>query len=615
MKRVFYLFSIILFLGSFVDRSSDSYTIKGKVTDDNGIPLIAASITEVGTNNATITDYDGMFTLRLSSKGVEFDISYTGYMSKTLKANKTDYTIILETGAVLDEIILTNYSIGQKAKRFFNKVSSPIATHHHTKDYEGSPENYTHFEDNSFKSTTQDPLATMSIDVDRASYSNVRRFIDQGSLPPKDAVRTEEMINYFNYDYSGPEQFSSSPFKVYQALTDCPWNQDHQLLHVAMKAKTLDRSDIPASNFVFLIDVSGSMSSANKLPLLKESYKLLVNQLGAEDRISIVVYAGSAGAVLEGAKGDDKEAILNALDQLQAGGSTAGAAGILKAYELGKKHFIKGGNNRILLATDGDFNVGVSSDGELVRLIEKERESGIYLSILGFGMGNYQDSKMQELAGKGNGNHFYIDNIDEAKKSLIEEFGSTLYTVAKDVKIQIEFNPRVVSGYRVIGYENRQLDNEDFNDDKVDAGELGAGHCVTVIYEIIPNGVESEYVRPVDALKYQKEAKRKRHEDLATIKFRYKPLGSNRSVKEEIEISKTVFELASVNPNFRWSTAMAGFGMVLRDSPYKGDLQYDLLITEATKIADQIGNVHMIQCVKMMKSAQEIMINLPTEQF
>ena len=363
-------------------------------------------------------------------------------------------------------------------------------------------EEYDNIIENKFLTATENPLSTFSIDVDEASYSNIRRYLQSGSLPPNGAVRIEEMINYFDYNYLKP--LNDDPFTINTEMADCPWNEKHKLVHIGLQGKEIPTENLPAANLVFLIDVSGSMESENKLPLVKASLGMLVDQLRADDKVAIAVYAGNAGLVLPSVSGANKTKIKEAIANLEAGGSTAGGDGIKLAYKVAKENFIKGGNNRIILATDGDFNVGVSSDDELVRLIEEERKSGVFLSVLGYGIGNYKDSKMQQLADKGNGNHSYIDNINEARKVLVSEFGSTLFTIAKDVKIQIEFNPAKVQAYRLIGYENRMLAAEDFNNDAKDAGELGSGHTVTALYEVIPVGVKNDFLPSIDSLKYQK---------------------------------------------------------------------------------------------------------------
>jgi len=417
-------------------------------------------------------------------------------------------------------------------------------------------ESYQEIEENTFKMVNASPLSTFSIDVDKASYSNVRRMINNGQEVPKDAVKIEEFINYFDYDY--PQPNGVDPFSINTEVAQSPWNKDTKLVKIGLQGKEVPLDDIPPSNLVFLIDVSGSMNSTNKLPLLKSAFKLMVNQLRNEDKISIVTYAGAAGLALEPTS--DKNKILEALNNLNAGGSTAGGQGIKLAYKIAEENFIKKGNNRVILATDGDFNVGASSDQAMEDLIVEKRESGVFLTCLGFGTGNYQDSKMETLADKGNGNHAYIDTMQEAQRVLGTEFGGTLYTIAKDVKIQVEFNPAKVQAYRLIGYENRLLNAEDFNDDKKDAGELGSGHTVTALYEIIPVGVKSEWLKDIDDLKYSDKKVKGNAEDLLTVKFRYKKPDGDKSklitkvVKDEdIQLknasTKTGLPMAIVSDN------------------------------------------------------------------
>ena len=469
-----------------------------------------------------------------------------------------------------DQAIRTS---GQAKMRIGNRGIVPgyamdPGTPHNTEDYAA-------IQENRFHRPGDEPLSTFSIDVDAAAYSNMRRFLKNGQQPPVDAIRVEELVNYFNYDYPQPKD--EHPFHIETELAECPWQPDHQLLHIGLQGKLIPNDDLPASNLVFLVDVSGSMQAANKLPLLQSSLQLLTDQLRPQDRVALVVYAGAAGTVLESTPGSEKIKIKDAIRGLTAGGSTAGGEGIKLAYKIAREHFQKEGNNRVILATDGDFNIGESSDAAMQRLIEKERESGVFLTVLGFGMGNYKDNKMQILADKGNGNHAYIDDLSEARKVLVNEFGGTLFTIAKDVKIQIEFNPAKVAGYRLIGYENRLLNKEDFNDDKVDAGELGSGHTVTALYEIIPVGVESDFLAEVDDLKYQQpKPSGKKSDDLATVKFRYKkPDGA-----QSILLERTILAKASKkgSESFRWSAAVASFGMLLRDSDFKGNATYDDII-------------------------------------
>jgi Ca-activated chloride channel family protein len=447
-------------------------------------------------------------------------------------------------------------------------------------------EEYGRFVENPFLRPADNPLSTFSIDVDRASYANVRRFITAGQRPPHDAVRIEEMINYFTYDYPEP---AAGPFSVTTELARCPWNEQHNLLLIGLQGRRIKTESLPPTNLVFLIDTSGSMMSDDKLGLVKQSLRLLVDQLRPDDRVAIVAYAGSAGLVLPSTSGSDKAAIVNAIEQLEAGGSTAGGEGIVLAYQVARESFIERGNNRVILATDGDFNVGVSSDGELERLIEQKREDGIFLTVLGFGTGNIKDSKMELLADKGNGNYAYIDTVDEARKTLVHEMGGTLLTIAKDVKIQIEFNPARVGAYRLIGYENRVLNKEDFNNDKKDAGDLGAGHSVTALYELIPPGQDVPNAS-VDPLKYQKTAAVKEEGgDLATIKLRYKePDGVTSRLLTQVV---TEAPGAAMSDNLRLAASIAEVGMLLRESPHKGDatLQSALELARSVRANDVGG--------------------------
>jgi Ca-activated chloride channel family protein len=439
---------------------------------------------------------------------------------------------------------------------------------------EFNTEEYDRIYENEFLEALSNPLSTVSIDVDTASYSNVRRFINDSQLPPQDAVRIEELINYFSYDYPQPE--GEHPFSVYTEVSEAPWNLDHRLVHIGLQGLDVPKEELPNSNLVFLLDVSGSMNDPNKLPLVKSGFKLLTEQLGERDRVAIVVYAGAAGQVLPSTNGENKAAILDALEMLEAGGSTAGGQGIELAYRIAAENFIEGGNNRVILATDGDFNVGPSSDAALIRLIEEKREQGIFLSVLGFGSGNLKDSKMEQLADKGNGNYYYIDSIREAKKVLVSEMAGTLLTIAKDVKIQIEFNPTKVKAYRLIGYENRLLAKEDFADDTKDAGELGAGTAVTFLYEIIPAGAD-EAVRATPELKYQDTEVSDEavlSNELLTVSLRYKlPDGDESTLITQPVLDESI-PLDQTSDNFRFAAAVAEFGMLLRDSAFKGDATY-----------------------------------------
>lgn len=468
---------------------------------------------------------------------------------------------------------------------------------------EFNTEDYDRIYENSFMDVIQNPLSTFSIDVDNASYSNIRRFLTGNQLPPKDAVRIEEMINYFQYDY--PQPTGSDPFSVVKEMADCPWNKTHKLVHIGLQGKSLEYNDLRPSNLVFLIDVSGSMEDRNKLPLLKKSFKLLIDELSEKDKISIVVYAGAAGVVLPPTSADHDDDIIDALDNLAAGGSTAGGAGIELAYKLAKENLIQDGNNRVILATDGDFNVGPSSNGDMVRLIEEKRKDGIFLTILGFGMGNYKDSRMEQISNAGNGNYFYIDNIKEAEKVFVKEMRANMFTIAKDVKIQVEFNPKVVKAYRLIGYENRVMKSEEFNDDTKDAGELGAGHTVTALYEIIPSGSEED-VKRHDNLKYQetKVSGQAANGEVLTVKLRYKPLKSEESILISETLNQESHSMEHGSSNFRFSAAVAGFGMLLRDSEYKGDLTYDDVYKLGSGATDFDPNGYKEDFLKLVEIAK-----------
>lgn len=469
-------------------------------------------------------------------------------------------------------------------------------------------EDYRSFIENTFQLPQNEPLSTFGADVDVAAYANVRRFLNQGQVPPSDAVRTEELVNYFNYDYPQPK--GKDPVSITTELGACPWNTDHQLLHIGLQAKALDVDNLPPSNLVFLIDVSGSMNGQNKLPLLKESYRLLVPQLRAQDKVSIVVYAGAAGTVLEPTSGDQKDTILAAINKLSAGGSTAGAAGILLAYQLAEKHFVKNGNNRIILATDGDFNVGTTANKSLEELVAEKRKTGIFLSVLGFGQGNYQDARMQSLAEKGNGNAAYIDNMLEARKVLVEEFGGTMYTVAKDVKLQVEFNPAQVAAYRLVGYESRLLAPEDFNDDKKDAGDMGSGHTVTALYEIIPAGSGSDFLPRIDGLKYQTPANTNGNtnsKELATVRMKYKhPQDEKSQDKVEVAVNASSTAFAKTSEAFQWSAAVAGWSLLLKQSEYANTLDYATLIAAAEKARGKDDKGYRAEAIRLMETSRNL---------
>lgn len=465
---------------------------------------------------------------------------------------------------------------------------------------EYNTEEYNAIVENAYKSVVAEPLSTFSIDVDTASYTNLRRMINEGRDVIPDAIRIEEMINYFNYDYSEPKD--GEPFSVTTELTECPWNEDTQLMLVGLQAEEVDMSDRAPMNLVFLIDVSGSMYSDNKLPLVQKSFTLLTENLTAQDRISIVTYAGEDKVVLEGADGNDQMAVLEAINSLTAGGSTAGAAGITTAYKIAEKYFISGGNNRIILATDGDLNVGISSEAELTDLVEEKRESGVFLSVLGFGSGNIKDNKMEALADNGNGNYAYIDSLIEAKRVLVEEMGGTLVTVAKDVKIQVEFNPAYIKGYRLIGYENRMLAAEDFNDDTKDAGEIGAGHSVTALYEVVP--VDSPMEFDSADLKYEStEAAGIENGELLTVALRYKEPDGNESKLLEYPVEETAYT-AQMSDNIAFAAAVAEFGMVLRESEYKGTSSCESVL-ELLSECDYANDPYKTEFMELVEEMQD----------
>jgi Ca-activated chloride channel family protein len=471
------------------------------------------------------------------------------------------------------------------------------------KEQQFNTEEYGRFDENAFLSVVDNPLSTFSVDVDRAAYSNVRRFLRDGQRPPRDAVRIEEMVNYFTYDY--PDPSGAHPFSVTTEVTRCPWNEQHRMLLVGLQGRRMKTADLPPNNLVFLIDVSGSMMEPAKLPLVKQGLELLVNQLRPQDRVAIVVYAGNAGLVLPSTPGSDKGTILSAIQALEAGGSTAGGAGIKLAYAVAKENFLDRGNNRVILATDGDFNVGASSDGDLELLIESKRSDHIFLTVLGFGTGNIKDSKMELLADKGNGNYAYVDTLAEARKVLVQEMGATLFTIAKDVKLQVEFNPAKVASYRLIGYENRLLRKEDFNNDAKDAGDIGAGHSVTALYELVPPGAGDATGR-VDPLKYQSTHVTATSPELLTLKLRYKEPESETSKLLTYAVNDTGAELASASDNLRFAAAVAEFGMLLRDSKHKGDATYDEVRQLAQKSLGRDYEGYRRDFLKMIDDAQHL---------
>ncbi|HYG01035.1 MAG TPA: von Willebrand factor type A domain-containing protein [Chryseosolibacter sp.] len=609
MKKLSAAFIMLLSLLSF-DMIQDR-TITGTVisADDNS-PLPGINIVLKGTTKGTVTDQQGRYKISVPATGGTLVFSFIGLKTKEVSIGaKAVIDVKLETeNTQLSEVTVTGAGKKRSKDSSHNKAEAesyaiivPSHDYHYAPPSEENTEEYAEIAENGFHNPVKDPLSTFSIDVDKASYSNIRRFINLGQRPPKDAVRIEEMINYFSYDYAQPT--GADPFSINTAVGTAPWNEKHKLVHIGLQGRIIPTENLPPSNLVFLIDVSGSMDTPNKLPLVKQSLSMLVDQLRAEDRVSMVVYAGAAGVVLEPTPGDEKAKIKAAIERLNAGGSTAGGAGIRLAYDLAIQHYQKNGNNRVILATDGDFNVGESSDDAMETLIVEKRKAGVFLTVLGYGMGNYKDAKMEILADKGNGNYAYIDNITEARKTLVNEFGGTLFTIAKDVKIQVEFNPAFVQAYRLIGYENRMLKSEDFNNDKKDAGELGSGHTVTALYEIIPVGVESSIYK-IDELKYQKTttAAGSATDEMLTVKLRYKNPQEDKSKLLVQTVKDGKASLEKMSMNLKWSAAVAGFGMLLRDSDYAGALTYDEVVQLAQSARGKDEEGYRAEFVNMVKS-------------
>jgi Ca-activated chloride channel family protein len=607
--RAIMLLTLVFAMLGFQPRQARVITGTVRSADD-GQGIEGVTVTVKGTSTFTNTNALGNYSIAVPTENGKLVFSFIGYKTQEVAIGKTNQINVTLTAEVTQ---LSEVVTGTPAKRNMRdmKAMGAQVTYAQPYAYEEQPqwntEEYDAIHENIFHDALRNPLSTFSIDVDAASYANMRRFINNGQRPPKDAVRIEELVNYFDYTYAQPT--GEHPFNIVTEISQAPWNTNHKLVHIGLQGKRIPTGNLPPSNLVFLLDVSGSMNEPNKLPLLISSFKMLVNELRAQDHVAIVVYAGAAGLVLEPTAGNERKKIIESLEALEAGGSTAGGEGIRLAYAVARKHFKTGGNNRVILATDGDFNVGESSNAAMERLIEEEKKSGIFLTVLGFGMGNYKDSKMETLSNKGNGNYAYIDNITEAKKVLVNEFGGTLFTIAKDVKLQIEFNPALVKAYRLIGYENRMLKSEDFNNDRKDAGDLGSGHTVTALYEIIPVGVESRFFA-IDPLKYQTtkvDPSAAKSGELMTVKFRYK--------KPDEEVSKLIIHplandqvaLAKTSDNFRWSAAVAGFGMLLRESEFANGYTYEQVISlaQGARGADPEG--YRIEFINLVKSLDGVM--------
>lgn len=635
MKTLFTFLAVAL-LG--FQLHAQTVTISGTVTDDTGLPLPGANIIIKGTSDGTQTDFDGRYSIN-AQIGQKLVFSYVGFETKEVKVGaKNIINVSLNSSASLEEVVVTGYSENndaiRKAMGYSVRRNDNYATSKKERKLKGKAtgvqvtngnvgsapsivirgmssnlsnrvsdnESYGRIEENIFKSVSTAPLSTFSIDVDKAGYSNIRRMLNNGQEVPQDAVKIEEMVNYFAYNY--PQPTGKDPFSITADVVNSPWNQDAKLVRIGLKGKDISMDNVPPSNLVFLLDVSGSMESPNKLPLLKAALNVLVDKLREKDKVSIVVYAGAAGLVLPPTSGAEKIKIRQAIDNLSAGGSTAGGAGIQLAYKVAEENFSKGGNNRIILATDGDFNVGASSDRSMEDLIEEKRKSGVFLTCLGFGMGNYKDSKLETLADKGNGNHAYIDTTQEAQKVLGTEFFGTLYTIAKDVKIQVEFNPAKVQAYRLIGYENRLLNDEDFKDDTKDAGELGSGHTVTALYEIIPVGVKSKYLKDIDNLKYTKQTNQNYTDEMLTVKFRYKEPDGNVSKLIVKTVKDDNSSIENAPEDLKFSAAVALFGMQLRKSEFINTKKKEdvIALAEAGKGTDADG--YRAEFIRLVKSSK-----------
>ncbi|HEX8427372.1 YfbK domain-containing protein [Hymenobacter sp.] len=625
-------------------RSIDTLAVRGRITDaasGKGLPGVRVQVK--GTRVGVSTNSDGTYALTLPAGRRVLVFSSLGYLIQERKVTKekrvvnvalrvdsralnevvvvdaaSDYEQAAPSG-VVDGVPITQ---DQKVKAATPSAASaagirirgasalpgrpyfPVAP----RPEPGAGESYAHVKEDRFHSTQKDPLSTFSIDVDAASYSNVRRFLNQGQLPPPDAVRIEEMLNYFHYDY--PQPTGPEPFSVTTELAACPWNPAHQLVHVGLQGKQVNADKLPPANLVFLVDVSGSMEGDDRLPLVQAGLRLLVKELRPQDKVALVVYAGAAGLVLPPTAGNKRGEILRAIDNLQAGGSTAGGAGLRLAYQVARENFRKDGNNRVVLATDGDFNVGEQSDDAMEHLVEQERESGVFLTVLGVGQGNYQDKKMELLADKGNGNYAYLDNLDEARRVLVRQFGGTLFTLAKDVKLQVEFNPARVREYRLIGYENRTLAAEDFNNDRKDAGEMGAGHTVTALYEVVPVGAPAA----IDPLKYQPNVAADKSAsasaDVLTVKLRYKEPQGNTSKLFERTLRGPAAPLERASENLRFATAVTQFGMLLRESSYRGTATFESTAKLANAARGKDAEGYRAELVRLVEIADGLQPNI-----
>ncbi|MET4107863.1 von Willebrand factor type A domain-containing protein [Hymenobacter sp. UYP22] len=599
-----------------------SYPVQGRVIEkSNGRGLPGVTVLVKGTTVGVSTSHDGTYSISIPKGAGTLVFSAIGFTTQEVKltGQSTVNIALVSDAKVLSEVVVTGGLTGrargvsvrgkhrheQAAPTIVGYSASGLSTapYYSPKPEPGAGETYARVQENGFQQVAKEPLSTFSIDVDAASYSNVRRFLQQGQLPPADAVRVEEMLNYFQYDYPQPATSAPEPFRVITEQAQCPWNPAHQIVQVALQARQVATEKLPPANLVFLVDVSGSMQGDDRLGLVQQSLRLLTKELRPQDKVALVVYAGAAGTVLPPTAGSERATILQAIDNLSAGGSTAGGAGLRLAYQVARQHFNKEGNNRVILCTDGDFNVGEQSDDAMERLIVQERESGVFLTVLGVGQGNYQDKKMELLADKGNGNYAYLDNLDEARRVLVQQFGGTLFTLAKDVKLQVEFNPQRVREYRLVGYENRLLATGDFNNDRKDAGELGAGHTVTALYEVVPVGAPGA----VDALKYQPTkptTAAPESAELLTVKFRYKEPQGQTSRVLTVPLAGAAQPIAEASENLRFAAAVAQFGMLLRQSDYRGTATYEATtrLAEGARRFDPDG--YRAELVRLVKLAE-----------
>lgn len=621
-------------------RVYDPLLVFGKVVDNNGSPIAGVVVTVKGGKTSAVTNAQGAFAIIVPDSTATLVVSTVGFVTKEtrFKMGKDLVVKLKPMENHLDEVVVTGYGTarsedaenldylfkrkdavqleqmlpGKVAGVQISNGSPGNSTYMRIRGqatlsnsnlygsqapmplvYEDiSREGYDKIEENAFKSPKDEPLSTFSTDVDQASYTNIRRLITSGVRPPDGAVRVEELINYFHYERPQPK--AGEPFSITTEMAACPWNHNNRLVMIGLQGRKIETQNLPPSNLVFLVDVSGSMSSPDKLPLVQQSLRLLTSQLREQDRVTLVAYAGAAGLVLPPTSGANKGEIISAIDRLSAGGSTAGGQGIRLAYAQAKKNYLKEGNNRVILCTDGDFNVGESSDDAMERLIEEERKSGVYLSVLGFGTGNYQDAKMQKIADKGNGNHSYVDRIETAKKVFVDEFGGTMFTIANDVKVQVEFNPRVVRKYRLVGYENRVMAKEDFNDDRKDAGDIGSGHAVTALYEVEPAGSYYIDIPAVDPLKYQQvgmPTTAASAPEAMTVKLRYKKPGDSTSRLISVVVNDGKQDAKKASDDFRFASAVAAYGQLLRHSKFSGKIDYHevLRLANGAMGADQEG--------------------------